>query len=122
VLTRGDRILLALTAALLLALWPLAAASGGQAGDRMVVVEGPSGRTTVPLSEDTELVIEGLLGPVRVQVMDQTVRVRDAGCPDHICELTGPVSSPSSVIACVPNGVSVRVEGRGDAGLDAVVR
>jgi hypothetical protein len=109
-------------AALLLALWPLAAASGGQAGDRMVVIEGPSGRTTVPLSEDTELMIDGLLGTVHVQVMDQSVRVREAGCPDHICERTGPVSSPGSVIACVPNGVSVRVEGRGDARLDAVVR
>lgn len=121
-LTRGDRILLALTAALLLALWPLAAASGGQSGDRMVVVEGPSGRTAVPLGEEAELTVDGLLGHVHVQVSNHTVRVLDAGCPDRICERTGPVSSPGSVIACVPNGVVVRVEGRGDAGLDAVVR
>jgi hypothetical protein len=121
-MTRGDRLLIAAIAVALLAAWPLGVAVARQPG-RTVMIEGPAGATSVPLDRNARLSVEGDLGPVEVRIEDGTVRVIEAGCPDHVCVRTGAVASAGALVACVPNGVTVRIEGRApDGGLDAVVR
>jgi hypothetical protein len=48
--------------------------------------------------------------------------VTDSTCPDRVCVHTGAISAPGSMIACVPNGVVVRIGGEESDGLDARVR
>ncbi|MDY0341332.1 MAG: NusG domain II-containing protein, partial [Coriobacteriia bacterium] len=71
---------------------------------------------------DAEYRIAGALGDVVVRVADGAVRIDESGCPDQTCVRTGAISTPGSVIACVPNRVVVRVGGDGDGGLDARIR
>ena len=120
-MTRADRIVIAIIAVVALVSWPIVASGAGRSADT-VTISGPMGVTTVPLSQDGVYDVEGTLGGVRVRVTDGEVCVVDAVCPDRICELTGAVSSPGAVIACVPNGVTVRIGGSGRDGLDARVR
>ena len=120
-MTRGDQVLIAVLMCVALLAWPLAAArAGGQAGQAVIVA--PEGESVVPLSRDAEYRIAGAIGDVVVRVAGGAVRVDGSGCPDQTCVQTGAVSSPGSVIACVPNKVIVRVGGDGDGKLDARVR
>ena len=120
-MTRADRIVIAAIAIAALAAWPLAAVAGPD-GARVIRVSAPGGTTTASLDVDTTLTIDGAGGEVVVRIADGGVSVISAECPDHTCIRTGRVSAPGAVIACVPNGVVVRVGEAGDDGLDARVR
>lgn len=119
-MTRADRVLILALAALALAAWPLVASA--EPVGRRVVVGGPLGETALPLGEDVSLEVAGRVGVLTVVVRDGQVAVAKAECPDHVCVKTGPVASGGSVIACVPNGVIVLVEGGDSNGLDARIR
>jgi len=119
-MTRADRIVIVVLAALALAAWPLAVAVADGADD--VTITGPYGETVVPIGTDAVYEIEGALGTVTVTIEDGAVGVTSSDCPDHICVRTGAVRTPGSVIACVPNRVVVRVGGDDIDGLDARVR
>jgi hypothetical protein len=120
-MTRADRMLIAIMAVLAIVAWPLAAARANGGADA-VVVTGPEGTSTLSLHEDCELEVDGDLGSVTVRILDGRVSVVQSGCPDMTCVRSGPISAPGSVVACVPNGVVLRVEGSGDDVLDARIR
>lgn len=119
-MTRADRLLIVSIAALALAAWPLVAMGAG-AGDR-VTITGPAGVSSFPLADERTLTVQGRVGEVSVVIDRGEVSVRDADCPDLICVKTGAVSAGSSVIACVPNGVVVRIDRSGDDEFDARIR
>lgn len=123
-MSRTDRLLITVLACLALAATPVAVAlgrSGTSRGDT-VVIEGPSGVTRMPLDVDDACTIVGAGGSLLVEIRAGAVRVARADCPDHTCVKTGRVRSPGSAIVCLPNGVTVRIGGERDDGLDAVVR
>jgi hypothetical protein len=120
-MTRADLTLIAVIAVCALVAWPMAAgASSGASGS--VVLVGPEGETTARLDENATLEIAGTAGTVTVVIDSGTVRVTDSTCPDRVCVHTGAISAPGSMIACVPNGVVVRIGGEESDGLDARVR
>lgn len=119
-MTRADRVLILVLAALALVAWPLAAAAS-TTGHR-VVVGGPLGETRFALAEDRSLDVPGRLGTVTVVARGGVVAVTEATCPDQVCVRTGSVHAGGSVIACVPNGVVVSVKGGESDGLDARIR
>lgn len=119
-MTRTDRILVLALAVVLVASWPLAA-SAGDTGRRVEIV-GPAGTSVLDLSEDRSLVVEGRTGELTVIVQDGTLRVGEAECPDHVCEQTGRVSYSGEVVACIPNGVIIRVLGGESDEFDARIR
>ncbi|MCL4078958.1 NusG domain II-containing protein [Coriobacteriia bacterium Es71-Z0120] len=121
-MTRADKVLLAVLACAALLASPVAAAHatrGGQAA--YAVVAGPAGTKHLPLAEDGSYVVQGLRGRVVVAVEHGSVRITESTCRDQVCVHTKAASRPGEAIACVPNGVSVTVEG-GARELDAVVR
>ncbi len=102
--------------------WPVGLAVGGGSGDAAVITS-PGGSTTVRMAEDSTLEVEGAQGPVEVRVSDGSLRVVHAQCPDQVCVRTGAIASAGSVVACVPNGVVIRVTGGGGVDdLDARIR
>ena len=74
----------------------------------------------LPLSQNTALVIRGKDGiELTLEVTDGRIRFRQSGCPDKICVHSGWLSKKGQTAACLPAGVSVRIEGGGGE-LDAV--
>ena len=119
-MTRGDRIVVALVAALALASWPLAGMASGRDAS-VAVITGPRASYRVPLDATRRLDVRGLESTVTVVVEHGSVRVVDSGCRDRLCVRSGAISAPGSAIVCAPNGVSVRIGGRADAP-DAIIR
>jgi hypothetical protein len=120
-MTRADRIVIAAIAVVALVAWPFVASAGAGAG-RSVSIAAPGGVTTRSLDADDVLTIAGSHGEIAVRISGGTVTVTEADCPDQTCVRTGEISSAGSVIACVPNGVVIRVGGGDGDDLDARVR
>lgn len=122
-LTRGDKILMAVIVVLALAgiggeLWLRPAVERAQA---QVLVDGYVVRT-VPLDgRQEEFRVTGPSGYNVVQVDGTRVRVRDADCPDKLCIKMGWISQPPQQIVCVPNHVVVRVVGGRPDDVDAII-
>ena len=49
-------------------------------------------------------------GYITLVVEDNSIRFVDSKCPDHVCEHFGPASNEYDFPACLPAGVSVRIE------------
>lgn len=64
---------------------------------------------TVPLSENTEFIIECAGGYNTVMVKDGAVMISDADCPDRICVKTGSISGGAVPIVCLPHRLEIRV-------------
>jgi hypothetical protein len=119
--SRADRILIAVLAVSLILAWPVGAALAGQRASR-AIVNGPEGESVLALDGDAAYDIAGSAGGLTVRVHDGAISVVEAACPDQVCVRTGEVHTPGAVIACVPNGIVVRIEGGDDGGIDAIVR
>lgn len=55
--------------------------------------------------------IEGRQGPVVLEVRHGAVRVLESSCAHGICRAMGEKNRAGEILACVPNGVLVRLEG-----------
>ena len=119
-MTRGDRIVVMLVAALALAAWPLAGMASGHDAS-VAVIAGPRATYRVPLDATRRLDVRGLESTVTIVVEHGSVRVADSGCRDRLCVQSGAISAAGSAIVCAPNGVTVRIGGRADAP-DALIR
>jgi hypothetical protein len=120
--TRADRILVAVLAAVALLAWPATRLVASTATGVDVVVAGPGGTSMLPPRPDRTVMVDGLRGPIEVELKGGAVQVVSSPCPDHLCMRQGLVSGPGAALVCVPGGVSVRLGGGGPDALDAVVR
>lgn len=57
---------------------------------------------------------------VSFQIQGGRIRFVNVDCPDKLCEKAGWLSKPNQVAICLPNRVSLKLEGGGD-GMDAIV-
>ena len=77
---------------------------------------------TLPLSEDTEVTIEGVVGGENLLVIqDGTAKIESASCPDGICVRHYAISRDGESIICLPNRVVVTIRGGEKGDVDAVV-
>lgn len=120
-MTSGDRIVIAVVAALAAAAWPLSALAGAAGRSDTAVITGPRGTSEVRLDEPRRVTVEGLRGPVTLVVDGDAVRVVASSCPDKLCVHRGAIAAPGAAIVCAPNAVTVRIGGDADAP-DAVIR
>jgi len=94
----------------------VAAYSGG--APAQVVVEASGTRYRFPLAADRIERFAGPRGDTVVEIRDDTVRVLDSPCPDKICIAAGAISRTGQFIACLPNRVTVTLEGRDEPPTD----
>ena len=114
-LKKGD-IALIIIALLILALWLVPSKSGEKVS---IFVDGEIYKT-LPLDENTEITVESRFGTNTVVVRDKKVFVTDADCPDKLCEKSE--ISKSGSIVCLPNRLSVIIEGgKNDEKIDVVI-
>ncbi len=89
--------------------------------DPNVVIEAAGSQWIYPLKEDRQLRVQGPLGEEVIEIKDEQAFVLSSPCPNKICILQGRISRPGQWIACLPNKVFIRIEGRRSAGeVDAV--
>lgn len=71
-----------------------------------------------PLAHDTTVAVTGTIGTTSIRITSNGVWVVDSPCPNKLCERMGRIKNAGEVLACVPNGIVVRIEGV--SGLDAI--
>lgn len=109
--------------ALGLAAWAGGTPTGSAAPTQAVVSVAGSQMLTVDLGQDGTYPLDLAEGHMVVEVLDGAVRVRDSGCPDQICVLTGWIRKPGEMIVCVPYRVVVQIpHASAGGGLDAILR
>jgi len=109
----------ALAAVAVIVIFALAAYSPST-GSPEVVISGDSGEWIYPLEADRSVQIPGPLGLTTVLIQNHSARVVDSPCKNKLCIAMGAISSPGQWIACLPNKVFVRIEGRSEqASVDA---
>lgn len=89
-----------------------------KSGAQTAVITCEGARYELPLDEDGTFRFDGI--DADFEVKDGKIRVKNASCPDRICENTGFIGSSGQTIICVPNKISVTVEGAG-SGVDVTV-
>lgn len=98
------------------AAFSVAAYTGGDAAQ--VVVEASGNRYRFPITTDRVERFAGPRGDTIVEISDGTVRVVDSPCPDKICVAAGAITRTGQFIACLPNRVSIVLEGRDAPAVD----
>lgn len=119
--TRNDLILLAgilLLASLCLALFYF----NKTQGDSVKIMLNGSEYKTLSLKEDTELTVKNGEGSNTVVIKNGEAYVKDATCPDKICEGHRAISRVGETIVCLPNKLTLRIFSQSSLQeLDAVV-
>ena len=75
---------------------------------------------TYSLAEDKEVTVEKDGHVNKVMIKDGKVWMKSASCKNQICVHTGKISNAGQSIVCLPNRVSVTIEGKGGQDYDAV--
>lgn len=88
------------------------------AASLVVWVDG-SREASLPLIESRTLEIEGALGTSRIEVAPGRARFLDSPCETKRCVHTGWIDQGGMVAACLPNRVSLHLQGR-DRRYDAI--
>ncbi|MDA8239549.1 MAG: NusG domain II-containing protein [Nitrospiraceae bacterium] len=91
-----------------------------QGPDIVITVDGKP-LYTLPRDKDRLVSIPGPFGDTVVEIKDGKVRVKEAHCPNRLCEKQGWISR--GAIVCLPNHIVITVGGKaGDLprGIDAV--
>jgi hypothetical protein len=93
----------------------------GGGGDRTYLrVDGRSGSWVYPLDRTEQVEIPGPLGVTVVELSGGGARVLSSPCTNKTCIASGTIRRRGQWAACLPNGVSLAIEGgRADGNLDA---
>lgn len=117
---KGDLIAIAVVIALIVLsgflFWKVV---GTEEGSMVVVYEDGKVIREIPLTEETEFVVEGLYTN-KIAVRDGKAAVIESDCPGGDCMHSGWISESGRSIICLPNRVEVRIED--DSDVDFVVR
>lgn len=114
-LTKADKILIALSTAFAVVLFGVFLWMGGDSPQTIIVeVDGKVfGRYAIDANQKIEINKDGHLNIALVE--DGTVRMAAADCPDGLCVKQGIISSASQAIVCLPNKVMILIQGQGEA-------
>ena len=55
-----------------------------------------------------------------IQIEKGSIRVEDAQCPDQTCQKTGWICRKGECIVCIPAGVMIEIEQKGESEYDAL--
>ena len=64
--------------------------------------------------------VDGLLGKVKLEVVDGKIRVIEENSPNHICSKQGFIKESYEVLVCLPNKVVIKIEEQTE--IDTVVK
>jgi len=83
----------------------------GKSGSALrLIIQGKKESWVYPLNQTIRAEIPGLLGNTIVELKDGLARVVSSPCANQICVSSGTIHRKGQWIACLPNGIFVRVE------------
>ncbi|MDR1930034.1 MAG: NusG domain II-containing protein [Treponema sp.] len=93
---------------------------GGGGSVSLLNIKGSGGSWIYPMERNERLEVSGPLGITAVELKDGGVRVLSSPCTNQNCISAGSIHSRGQWIACLPNGVFISIEGKGedDGGVD----
>lgn len=65
----------------------------------------------VNLNKDQEFEVEGLISNVLISIKDGRIAIIESGCSNKICINTGYIEYSNENIVCLPNKISIVIEG-----------
>ncbi len=107
-ITAADKILMVVSACLIVASYVFANAVAVQGSVVVIQVDGVTVHKAL-LSETQRITVKGVHGELIVETRERKVAITQADCPNHICVKTGWRSRSGEVIVCVPNKALVRI-------------
>ena len=119
--TKADKILIVVLILLSLASYPVIKFCAKTGSVLEVEVLGEE-YMVVPLNIDREIVVPGRLGDSVILIEDGKARFTSSPCPHKMCIKMGSIKDAGEMAACVPNGVLIRVLGKGDIKTDFITR
>lgn len=90
-------------------------------GDRVVIEVDQKVVYRIPLSSNRVIHVQGRLGTTDVEISDGRARILHSPCKNKICIKSGYIRYADRLLACIPNRVVVRVEGKKHLDVDAIV-
>ena len=78
---------------------------------KQVIIESGKNIWYYQVDKDKEIKVEGNLGESTIKIQDGFVSFENSPCPNKLCVLSSAISKNGEWIACLPNGVFVRIEG-----------
>jgi hypothetical protein len=119
VLTFGDKLLIAfLTLASIGSFWILGMSSA--AGGYAIVSTAGQPQLRKSLQEDGVLTVRGPLGATSIEIARGAIHISDSPCPQKLCLRQGWIHRVGEIIVCVPNRVSIWIEGQRTNPFDAI--
>ena len=88
----------------------------------LVVSASGENLTTAFLDQDGTFAQNGALGPFEVAWSGGAAHMVSSTCPDELCVKQGAIRMAGQSIVCIPNQVSILLEGDAPGGVDAVTR
>ena len=82
--------------------------------DTVVVIEGGGRSWVFPADAEEEVAVSGPLGTTIVRLGGGAVHVHSSPCDNQTCVAAGEIRRSGQWIACLPNAVFVRIEGKKD--------
>ena len=74
-----------------------------------------------PLGADAAFTVNGLLGPLDIEIKNGTARIIHANCPKKICRQSGGISNSHGQLICAPNNVMIQIRSsKSGNGVDGV--
>ena len=95
-------------------------AYAGRSAAAAAHLRGPGREWVFPLDADRTVSVPGPLGDTVVSISAGEVRVLSSPCRNQICVRAGAIARSGQWIACLPNLVSVDIQGESNRSVDAV--
>ena len=88
-------------------------------GEYIVIRAAGQAPLTLPLHHNRRIEVTGPLGISVIMIENARVRFIESPCTNKQCIRTGWLDDDGEIAACLPNGITVQVQGR-DARFDAL--
>jgi len=89
---------------------------GKDSNELRFIIQGTNQRWIYPIEETVTVDIPGFLGNTTVELKDGRARVVSSPCANKTCVSCGAIKSKGQWIACLPNGIFIRIEAAGKEG------
>lgn len=111
-MTKGDVFVLAVALIFLAILYVVFWRVASHTGEYIHIVAKGGAVEKLSLLQNREVTIEGQLGNSRLQIEGGRVRFLSSPCENKLCIHQGWASLSGELIACLPNRISVSIEGQ----------
>ena len=87
---------------------------GNNGKTKQLVIESGDNLWYYQLDKNKEVKIQGILGESTIKIEDGFVFFENSPCPNKLCVHSSAISKNGDWVACLPNGVFVRIEGNNE--------